>query len=54
MAVFGTSDAQVLMPRTIADGMVTQSRSTSVVAKLSNREPMRFGDFDIFTFNDFP
>lgn len=54
MAVFGTADAQVLMPRNIADGMITASRSTSVVARLSNREPMRFGDVDFITFNDFP
>jgi hypothetical protein len=54
MAVFGTSDAQVLMPRNIADGMITEARSTSVVAKLSNREPMRFGEVDFITFNDFP
>lgn len=54
MAVFGTSDAQVLMPRNIADGMITASRTTSVIAKLSNREPMRFGEVDYITFNDFP
>jgi hypothetical protein len=54
MAVFGTSDAQVLMPRNIADGMITETRSTSVVAKLSNREPQRFGTVDYITFNDFP
>lgn len=54
MAVFGTTEAKVLMPRTIADGMVKASRTTSVVAKLSNREPMRFGEVDIITFNDFP
>jgi hypothetical protein len=54
MAVFGTSDAQVLMPRNIADGMITASRTTSCIAKLSNREPMRFGDVDYITFNDFP
>jgi HK97 family phage major capsid protein len=54
MAVFGTTDAQVLMPRNIADGMITEARSTSVVAKLSNREPMRFGEVDYITFNDFP
>ena len=54
MAVFGTSDAEVLMPRNIADGMITAARSTSVIAKLSNREPMRFGEMDIITFNDFP
>lgn len=54
MAVFGTSDAAVLMPRNIADGMVTASRSTSVIAKLSNREPQRFGEVDYIVFNDFP
>lgn len=54
MAVFGTSDAEVLMPRNIADGMVTEARSTSVVARLSGREPMRFGSTDILTFDEFP
>lgn len=54
MAVFGTADAKVLMPRNIADGMITASRSTSVIAKLSNREPQRFGEVDYITFNDFP
>ncbi|MCW2752495.1 MAG: family phage major capsid protein [Aeromicrobium sp.] len=54
MAVFGSSDAQVLMPRNIADGMITEARSTSVIAKLSNREPMRFGEVDYITFSDFP
>jgi len=54
MAVFGTADAKVLLPRNIADGMITESRSTSVVAKLSAREPQRFGETDYITFNDFP
>ena len=54
MAVFGTSDAAVLMPSNIADGMITAARSTSVVARLSGREPMRFGDTKYITFNDFP
>jgi len=54
MAVFGTAEAQVLMPRTIADGMVTDTRTNSTVAALSGREPMRFGNVDIITFNDFP
>lgn len=54
MAVFGTSDAQVLMPRNIADGMITEARSTSVVAKLSGREPQRFGSTDYLIFNEFP
>ncbi|MFC7430988.1 MULTISPECIES: phage major capsid protein [unclassified Agrococcus] len=54
MAVFGTNDAKVLMPRTIADGMVKQAKSLSTVAQLSPREPMRFGEVDIITFNDIP
>jgi HK97 family phage major capsid protein len=54
MAVFGTAEAKVLMPRNIADGMVKASKSLSTVARLSNREPMRFGEVDIITFNDFP
>lgn len=54
MAVFGTADAKVLMPRTIADGMITDSRSESTVAALSGREPQRFGETDYIIFNDFP
>jgi hypothetical protein len=54
MAVFGTNEAKVLMPRNIADGMITASRTTSVVAKLSGREPQRFGEVDYITFNNFP
>lgn len=54
MAVFGTAEAKVLMPRNIADGMVKASKSLSAVARLSNREPMRFGEVDFITFNDFP
>lgn len=54
MAVFSTADAKVLMPRTIADGMVKESKSLSTVARLSGREPMRFGEVDLITFNDFP
>ena len=54
MAVFGTAEAKVLMPRVIADGMIKSTRSTSTVAALSGREPMRFGEVDFLTFNDFP
>jgi HK97 family phage major capsid protein len=54
MAVFGTAEAKVLMPRNIADGMITASRTTSVIARLSGREPQRFGEVDYITFNDFP
>lgn len=54
MAVFGTTDAKVLMPRTIADGMIKGTKTESVIARLSAREPMRFGEVDYITFNDFP
>jgi len=54
MAVFGTTDAKVLMPRNIADGMVKETQTGSTVAALSGREPMRFGEVDYITFNDFP
>ena len=54
MAIFGTNDTKVLMPRTIADGMITQTRTTSTVAQLSGREPQKFGETDYIIFNDFP
>lgn len=54
MAVFTSTDAKVLMPRTIANGMITQARTTSTVAKLSGREPQRFGETEYIIFNDFP
>lgn len=54
MSVFSSADAKVLMPRNIADGMITQARTLSTVAKLSGREPMRFGETDYLIFNDFP
>ena len=52
--LFSTEDIKVLMPREIADGMITQTRTLSTVAQLSAREPMRFGKVDYITFNDFP
>lgn len=54
MSVFGTGQAAPLMPREIADGMVKKTLSTSMIAKLSAQEPMRFGKTDIITFNDLP
>lgn len=54
MAIFNTDSVKVLLPREIADGMVSQARSTSVIAQLSKSEPMRFGETDILTFNEFP
>lgn len=54
MAVFGTTDAKVLMPRNIADGMIQESRTLSTIAKLSGSEPQRFGETEYITFNEFP
>ena len=53
MATFGTGDLKNL-PRNIADGLVKEARGGSTVAALSTREPQRFGETDIITFNDFP
>ena len=54
MAVFGTTEAKVLMPRNIADGMIQESRTLSTIAKLSGSEPQRFGETEYITFNEFP
>lgn len=54
MAVFGSTDAKVLLPRNLASGMIKASQTLSTVAKLSGREPQRFGEVDYITFNDFP
>lgn len=53
MAVFGTGNLKNL-PRTIADGLVKDTQTGSTVAALSAREPMRFGNVDIITFNGLP
>lgn len=54
MAIFTSSDAKVVMPRNIADGMIAKTQSTSVIAKLAAQQPMRFGETDYITFSDFP
>lgn len=54
MAVFSSSEAKVLLPRNIGDGMITKAQSTSTVAKLSQQQPMRFGEVDYITFDSFP
>jgi hypothetical protein len=53
MAVFSTGGLKNL-PRNIADGMVSKVQTGSTIAALSGREPMRFGNTDIITFNDVP
>lgn len=54
MAVFGSADAKVLLPRNIADGMIVKTQSTSTVAKLSGAEPQQFGETDYLIFDSFP
>lgn len=54
MAIFSTNDSKVLMPREIADGMISDTLTTSTVAQLSGREPQKFGEVEYMTFNDFP
>ena len=54
MAIFSTNESKVLMPRNIADGMITEARTSSTVAQLSGREAQRFGETDYIIFNDFP
>lgn len=53
MAVFGTGNLKNL-PRNIADGLVKATQTGSTVAALSAREPQRFGNTDIITFNGLP
>lgn len=54
MAVFGSSDAKILMPRNIGDRMVDNAPTQSTVARLSGAEAQRFGETDYILFNDFP
>lgn len=54
MAVFSTKESRILMPRTIADGMIQDAQTTSTVAKLSAQEPQKFGETDYIVFNDLP
>lgn len=54
MAVFSSEDTKVLLPRNIADGMISEARTASTVAQLSGREPQKFGETDYIIFNDFP
>lgn len=50
MATLTTSD--VTLPTQIADGIVEKTKYGSTIAALSGRDPMRFGDVNIVTFND--
>lgn len=52
MAVLETSD--IVMPKERAAGLWRKAISGSVVAQLSGAEPMKFGETDIFTFDQEP
>lgn len=54
MAVFSTTDAKVMMPKVIADGLIATARDTSVLGRLSTPEPMLYGEKDYIIFNDVP
>ena len=52
MAILATSN--LVLPRTIADGMIKTVMGGSAVAALSTRKPMRFGNVDIVQFDTRP
>lgn len=54
MAVFTANDAKVFLPRQIADEIISNVRSTSVLARLSTPEHMLYGEKDYIVFNDRP
>lgn len=54
MALINTDTTKVLLPRNIADGVIKDTISESTVAKLSGREPQKFGDIDYLVFNGTP
>lgn len=54
MALFTHNDAKVLMPKTIADGMIKGAQRSSVVAALSGREPQKFGEVEYMIFDEKP
>jgi hypothetical protein len=52
MTVLGTGN--IYMPKNLAAGIWAKATKGSVVAQLSGREPMKFGQTDIMTFNGVP
>lgn len=54
MALITTETVKVLLPRELDTSMLEDTRKTSTVAKLSAREPQRFGEKEYPLFNDLP
>lgn len=52
--IFSTKNLKPLMPNEILGGMVKDVQGDSTVARLSAREPMKFGEHSVIVFNDFP
>lgn len=52
MTALEFKDLKAVLPRQISDEMITTTKSLSTVAKLSNQEPMRFGEIDFISFTD--
>jgi hypothetical protein len=50
--VAALTTADLTLPTQIVDGIVEKTKTASTIAALSNREPMRFGDVSIVTFDD--
>lgn len=53
-SVFSTEQLKPLLPREILQGIVRDIQSTSTLAKLSGKEPMKFGKADIAVLNGHP
>lgn len=52
MTALEFKDLKAVLPRQISDEMITTTKTLSTVAKLSNQEPMRFGEIDFISFTD--
>ncbi|QPK80814.1 phage major capsid protein [Schaalia sp. ZJ405] len=51
MAIFSSSDAKVLLPRQVGEGLIKETLASSTLARLSGARPMLYGNVDYFTFN---
>ncbi|AZR06369.1 phage major capsid protein [Trueperella pyogenes] len=54
MALINTEGVKAFLPRKVADGMIKETQSLSTVARLSGREPMKFGNVDYIMFSERP
>ena len=52
MTTLNTTNLAAFLPEEYAAKIITKSKTTSTVAKLSAAEPMRFGKVNFVKFND--